>query len=343
MTKQQGDGGRRPPGMTDVARAAGVSAQTVSRVLSDHPHVREKTRADVMAAVARLGYRRNNAARMLSSGRSRTIGVVTLRTTFYSRALVTSGIEGAAQAAGYTVSTATTASLDTSAIEDALSRLTDQGVEGIILSVPLIHTSPRLEELTRATPTLTIDGSRTDATEVVAVDQSLAARLATRHLLDLGHETVWHLAGPEQWLEAASRREGWRTTLEAAGRAVPPPLEGDWSPASGYRGGLVLGRIPDATAVFVASDEMAFGVVRALRELGRRVPEDISVVGVDDIELAEYCSPPLTTVAQPFAQMGELAVAHLLRYIAAPETVPEPESVEPRLVVRASTAAPVRD
>ncbi len=121
---------------------------------------------------------------------------------------------------------------------------------------------------------------------------------------------------------------------------MPPPLEGDWSPASGYRAGLVLGRIPEVTAVFVAGDEMAFGVVRALRELGRRVPEDISVVGVDDIELAEYCVPPLTTVAQPFAQMGELAVAHLLRCVAAPETVPEPASVEPRLVVRASTAAP---
>ncbi|MET9746677.1 LacI family DNA-binding transcriptional regulator [Streptomyces ardesiacus] len=337
---KQGGGGKRPPGMTDVARAAGVSAQTVSRVLSGHPNVREQTRAEVLAAVSRLGYRRNNAARMLSSGRSRTIGVVTLRTTFYSRAAVMSGIEGAARSAGYAVSTATADSLDTFAIESALSRLIDQGVEGIVLAVPLINGSTRLEELTRTTPTLTIDGSRTDATEVVAVDQSLTARLATRHLLDLGHETVWHLAGPAEWLEAASRRDGWRTTLESAGRAVPPPLEGDWSPASGYRAGLVLGRIPEVTAVFVAGDEMAFGVVRALRELGRRVPEDISVVGVDDIELAEYCAPPLTTVAQPFAQMGELAVAHLLRCVAAPETVPEPASVEPRLVVRASTAAP---
>ncbi|MEU5840042.1 LacI family DNA-binding transcriptional regulator [Streptomyces diacarni] len=337
MTKQD-DGGKRPPSMTDVARTAGVSAQTVSRVLSDHPNVQATTRAKVMAAVAQLDYRRNNAARMLSSGRSRTLGVVTLRTSFYTRAAVTSGIERAAQEAGYAVSTATTASLDTSAIEAALSRLTDQGVEGIILAVPLIHSSPRLEQLTRATPTLTIDGSRTDATEVVAVDQSLAARLATRHLLDLGHETVWHIAGPEEWLEAASRRDGWRATLEAAGRAAPPPLEGDWSPASGHRNGLVLGRIRDVTAVFVASDEMAFGVVRALHELGRRVPDDVSVVGVDDIELAAYCSPPLTTVAQPFAQMGELAVAHLLRYITAPEAVPAPALVEPRLVVRASTA-----
>lgn len=120
---------------------------------------------------------------------------------------------------------------------------------------------------------------------------------------------------------------------------MPPVLEGDWTPASGYRNGLVLGKIPDVTAVFVASDEMAFGVIRALHELGRRVPEDISVVGVDDIALAEYCSPSLTTVAQPFAEMGALAVAHLLRHIADPDAAPEPASVEPVLVVRASTAA----
>ncbi|WP_406405001.1 LacI family DNA-binding transcriptional regulator [Streptomyces sp. NBC_00879] len=331
-------GAERPPGMSDVARVAGVSAQTVSRVMAGHPNVQAKTRAKVMAAVEQLGYRRNNAARMLSSGRSRTIGVVTLQTKSYSRAAVTSGIENSAHVAGYTVSTATTTSLDTSAIEGALSRLADQGVEGVILAVPLIHTNERIEQLTRSMPTITIDGSRTDATEVVAVDQAMAARLATEHLLDLGHDTVWHVAGPEEWLEAASRREGWQATLEAAGRTVPPPLAGDWSPASGYRNGLVLARIPDVSAVFVASDEMAFGVIRALHELGRRVPEDISVVGVDDIELAEYCSPSLTTIAQPFEQMGELAVAHLLRQITDPDAVQEPASVEPRLVVRASTA-----
>lgn len=330
--------GDRPPAMTDVARLAGVSAQTVSRVLSGHPNVQDKTRAKVLAAVEQLGYRRNSAARALSSGRSRTIGVVTLQTTFYSRAAVTSGIENAAREAGYMVSTATTASLDTSAIEAALSRLAEQDVEGVILSVPLAHTSPRIEQLTRSVPTITIDGSRTAATEVVAVDQALAARLATRHLLDLGHETVWHIAGPEEWLEAASRRDGWRATLEEAGRPVPPPLEGDWSPGSGYRNGLILGRIPDATAVFVASDEMAFGVIRALHELGRRVPEDISVVGVDDIELAEYCSPSLTTVAQPFLAMGALAVTHLLRHIEDPTAAPEPALVTPELVIRASTA-----
>ncbi|MQY07879.1 LacI family DNA-binding transcriptional regulator [Actinomadura macrotermitis] len=341
MDKRSGDGGGRPPGMADVARVAGVSPQTVSRTLAGHPNVLEETRAKVLAAVEQLGYRKNNAARVLSSGRSRTIGVVTLQTGFFSRAAVMYGIESAAREAGYSVSNATTASLDTSAIEDALSRLVEQGVEGVVLAVPLIHVSRRIEQLTRSMPTVAIDGSRTSATEVVAVDQAQAARLATRHLLELGHETVWHVAGPGQWLDAASRVQGWRDTLEEAGRAVPPELEGDWTPASGYRSGLILRQIPDVTAVFVASDEMAFGVIRALHEAGRRVPDDISVVGVDDIALAEYCSPSLTTVAQPFPEIGAMAVSHLMRHLADRDAVPEPTSVEPALIVRASTA-PVR-
>ncbi|MEY9851877.1 DNA-binding LacI/PurR family transcriptional regulator [Leifsonia sp. EB41] len=328
---------QRPPGMTDVARVAGVSAQTVSRVLSGHPNVQQKTRAKVLAAVEQLGYRKNNAARVLSSGRSRTIGVVQLQTSFYSRTAIAVGIEEAARAAGYSVSAATSPSLDASSIEEAMSRLADQGVEGIILALPLVHSTKAIEEITKATPTITIDGSRTSATEIVAIDQSQAARIATQHLLDLGHKTVWHVSGPSGWLDALSRAEGWRRTLEDAGITPPPALEGDWSPASGYRNGLILGRIPEVTAVFVASDEMAFGVIRAFHELGRRIPEDISVVGVDDIALAEYCSPSLTTVAQPFSKMGELAVQHLLRYMADPEVTLAPASVEPHLIVRSST------
>lgn len=328
----------KAPSMLDVARLAGVSAQTVSRALSGHPNVQESTRARVLSAAEQLGYRKNNAARMLSSGRSRAIGVVTLQSGFYSRATVMLGIERAAREAGYSVAAISVASLDAAEIEDALVRLGDQGAEGIILSVPLIRSTPRIDELTRAIPTIATDGSRTSATEVVAVDQARTGRLATEHLLGLGHRTVWLVSGPSEWLDASSRTAGWRAALEEAGVEPPPELTGDWTPASGYRNGLILGRIPDVTAVFVASDEMAFGVIRALHELGRRVPEDVSVVGVDDIDLAEYCSPSLTTVAQPFAEMGALAVSHLLRAIDDPDAEPEPASVEPVLVVRASTA-----
>jgi DNA-binding LacI/PurR family transcriptional regulator len=328
------------PGMTDVARLAGVSAQTVSRALSGHPNVREHTRAKVLAAVEELGYRKNDAARMLSSGRSRTLGVVVLETMFYSRSAVTVGVQRAAHRAGYAVSTSTVSSLDAADIQDAMTRLSEHNVEGIILALPLTQVNKGIEDLTRAIPTVCTDGSRTSSTHVVTVDQTMAARLATEHLLQLGHETVWHVSGPETWIEVGGRTRGWRETLEAAGRFVPPVLQGDWSPASGYQNGLILGRVPDVTALFVASDEMAFGVIRALHELHKRVPEDLSVVGVDDIPLAEYCSPSRTTVAQPFGAVGERAVGCLIAAIDDPRTPTQTEVVEPTLVVRASAGAP---
>lgn len=330
----------RAPGMIDVARLAGVSAQTVSRTLSGHPNVQESTRRRVLAAVDQLGYRRNNAARALSSGHSRTIGVVSLRTGFYSRAAVTAGIEAAATAAGYSVNIATTASLEAAAVGDAMSRLADQDVEGIVLAVPLLRDDRAIEELTARIPTVTIDGSRTPSAELVAIDQASVGRVATEHLLTLGHDTVWHLAGPQEWLDSAGRTAGWRAALEEAGRTVPPELHGDWSPESGYRNGLVIGRIPSVTAIFVASDEMAFGLIRALHELGRRVPADVSVASVDNIPLAEFCTPPLTTISQPFGEMAHRAVAHLLRHLTNPASAPAPESVEPQLIIRASTSAP---
>lgn len=340
--------------MSDVARLAGVSAQTVSRTLSGHPHVQPDTRARVLAAVEQLGYRRNSAARALSSGRSRTLGVVTLQTGFASRIALTVGVETAAARAGYAVSSVTTPSLDADAIESALSRLADREVEGIVLAVPLVTTNAAIEELTRLVPTVATDGSRTPSTEVLTIDQSAIGALATRHLLELGHRTVWHVSGPEEWRDAAGREQGWRDELAAAGIQPPPVLPGDWSPESGYRNGLILARVPDATAVFVASDEMAFGVIRALHEQGRSVPGDVSIVGVDDIPLAAYCSPALTTIAQPFTEVGRLAVEHLLATIgtahdasrrrsptddAAPAAAPS-LIIEPTLIVRDSTATP---
>ncbi|WP_415803256.1 substrate-binding domain-containing protein, partial [Isoptericola cucumis] len=195
-----------------------------------------------------------------------------------------------------------------------------------------------LGDLTHDLPTVVVDGMRSSATEVVAVDQVEAGRVATDHLLGLGHDTVWHVAGPDTWNDAMGRTSGWRAALEDAGRLVPPVLYGDWTPASGHRNGTILGRMPEVTAVFVASDEMAFGVIRALAELGRRVPEDVSVVGMDDIALAPYAAPPLTTVRQPFRDMGRRAVEHVLALVTDPETVHEPEVVLPRLVERSSTA-----
>ncbi|WP_346105832.1 LacI family DNA-binding transcriptional regulator [Nonomuraea maheshkhaliensis] len=328
----------RQPSMADVARTAGVSAQTVSRALRDSPNVNPETRKRVLAAVEQLGYRFNNAARVLSSGRSHTIGLVLLQSGgYYSRSAVTAGVEAAAGEAGYAVSIATIARLDTGLMERSLSKLADQGVDGIVIAVPLISVTQKMEDITRDIPTVTLDGSRTASARVLGIDQKEAGRLATQHLLDLGHRQVWHVAGPDEWIEARQRRQGWQECLAAAGVTAPPPLEGDWSPDSGYRQGQVLAMIPDVTAVFAASDEMAFGVIRALRERGRSVPEDVSIVSVDDIELAAYCSPPLTTVRQDFYRSGEAAVALLLREDGAES---EESLVTATLSVRASTAPP---
>jgi DNA-binding LacI/PurR family transcriptional regulator len=325
--------------MRDVAAAAGVSAQTVSRVLSDHPNVQEATRRRVLAAVEELGYRRNNTARALVTGRSKTIGVLTLATNNYSRSSLALGVELGAREAGYTVNSVTS-SLSVQALTDAVSRLLLQGVDGLIIATPLREAAAKVRQLTARIPTVTTDASAGGGDGLVGVDQDLAAVLATRHLLDLGHKTVWHVAGPVEWSVAASRLESWRRTLTEAGREVPPELHGDWSPESGYRNGLILGRMPEVTAILVASDEMAFGVIRALSELGRRIPEDVSVVGIDDIDLAAYANPPLTTIRQSFEDTGRRAVLHLIAQIENPDLGDYPELVAPTLVVRSSTAPP---
>lgn len=329
----------RGPSMRDVATAAGVSAQTISRVLNDHPNVQESTRRRVLAVVEELGYRRNNTARALVTGRSKTIGVLTLATNNFSKSALTLGVELGAREAGYTVN-AVTSDLSVQGLTSAISRLVLQGVDGIVIAAPLQGAADQVSKLTQRIPTINTDGSTSLGERVVGVDQDIAAVLATSHLLDLGHQTVWHVAGPQEWSDALARRNSWQRTLHDAGREVPPELEGDWSPESGYRNGLILGRMPEVTAIFVASDEMAFGVIRALTELGRRVPEDVSVVGIDDIDLAAYANPPLTTVRQSFEDTGRRAVANLVAQIANPTLGSTPDLVAPTLIVRGSTAAP---
>src|SRR5699024_5198981 len=238
---------------------------------------------------------------------------------------------------GYAAVGAQVRDVEPAGIAAALARLSSQGVEGLVLALPLGALDPVSEELVGRLPTVTIGGSTTASAQSLALDQREVARLATEHLLDLGHRTVHLVAGPGDWIDAAGRTAGWREELERAGRPVPTPIAGDWSPESGYQAGLRLGADPQVTAIFVASDDMAFGVVRAMHELGRHVPREVSVVGVDDIDLAAYCSPALTTIAQPFTRLGALAVDHVVARLEG-HPPQEPDAVpEPTLVVRGST------
>lgn len=345
----QNTGRSRPPTMADVAQVAGVSHQTVSRVLSNHPNVRESTRADVQRAIERLGYRRNSSARALVTRRTLTLGVVACNPTLFGPSSTLFGLEEAAREEGYMVSAVTLRRYSASALREAIDHLSDWGVEGIVVIVPHRDAVSALSELKLPFPVVTVEGGHDLPIPGVSVDQRLGARLATGHLLAAGHRTVWHVAGPPGWLEAEGRTDGWRATLEEAGAEVPEPLTGDWTPLSGYRAGQELaGRVaaraarggaPGLSAVFVANDQMALGVLRALREAGLLVPDQVAIAGFDDIPEAEFFAPPLTTVRQDFASVGQASIGLLVSRLGAGTTTGDDERVviEPRLIVRRSS------
>lgn len=330
----------RRPAMTDVAHRAGVSHQTVSRVLNGHPNVTDQTRTRVREAVLELGYRPNTAARALVTGRTQVLGIVGTGSTLHGPVSTLYGVEAAARAAGYTVSVASAPSIDADAVLAAVDRLQRQCVDGVVVIAPLRSGADRLDEIAGQLPLVVVEGSPEGALEVVAVNQADGARAATQHLLDLGHVTVWHVAGQQGWFESAQRVDGWRGALAAAGAAVPPLLTGDWTARSGYEAGQILARTPEVTAVFAANDSTALGVLRALHEAGRSVPSEVSVVGFDDVPDAAYLTPPLTTVRQDFAEVGRRALAVLLEQLERGGPGSGHSRIPPELIVRLSTAPP---
>lgn len=326
--------------MADVAAQAGVSAQTVSRVLRGHQYVSAQTRRRVLAATEALGYRMNAAAKALSSGRTRTLGLVLVATDSYASATTHALVERAARDLGYRISSTQASSLDPADVMAALHRLEDHGAEALVLALPLRHSDPRLESVAARIPLATLGGCPIRAAQRFDVDQRQVAQLVTEHLLELGHGCVHHIAGPEDWIDAAQREQGWRDTLARHGRDAPEVLRGDWSAATGHRLGLELFADPRVTAVFAANDETAVGLLRALHDLGRDVPGDVSIASVDDIPLAAFTTPRLTTVSQPFSVLTRAAVESVIALLEG-DTVPDTQNdFRPSLVVRESTAPP---
>jgi DNA-binding LacI/PurR family transcriptional regulator len=277
-------------------------------------------------------------ARALVTGRSKTLGVVSFDTTLYGPASTLLGIQQAADGVGYAVSVSSLRSLNRDNVLDALEQLRDQGVDGVAVVAPIRAGVDALRHVRPDFPVVAVEAGPNAAIPVAAVDQAAGAAAATRHLLDLGHKTVWHLAGPPAWNDAEERIEGWRSALTAARAPIPALVRGDWTPHSGYELGQTLLQIPKLTAVFVANDQMALGLLRRLHESGREVPRDLSVVGFDDIPEAAYFTPPLTTVRQDFAELGRRCLRILLERI---EGGPQRTRVvvPPELVVRESTGA----
>jgi LacI family transcriptional regulator len=328
--------------MHDVARLAGVSHQTVSRVLNGHTNVRAATRQRVLEAIQRLDYYPNTSARALVTRRARTIGVISFDTRLYGPASTLLAIEHAARAAGYAVTLNSIATPDGASIRAAVQALAGQAVDGAIVIAPNDSAARGLKDLRPGLPVVAVEAGYGDEIPVVSVDQAAGAKLATEHLLNLGHRSVFHVAGPADWIEARERVEGWRVALDNAGLPAPPILRGDWSPESGYRAGLELVDKPGLTAVFAANDQMALGIMHALYERGVRVPDEVSVVGFDNIPESAYLTPSLTTVHQDFDEVGRRGLKLLVDTVGGRDQPDLPARVPPVLITRNSSASPRR-
>ncbi|KAK1183611.1 LacI family DNA-binding transcriptional regulator [Streptomyces sp. NBS 14/10] len=326
--------------MADVARLAGVSSQTVSRVSNGYSGVTEETRQQVLAAMKELGYRPNSAARALKRGEFRTIGVITFSLATTGNVRTLEAIATSAAHEGYAVTLLPVAVPTQDEVRGAFSRLGELAVDAVIVIMEVHLLDTATVSLPPNVQVVVADSDAGDRYSVVDTDQGGGTRAAVRHLLDLGHRTVWHLAGPQESFAAQRRTDAWRVTLTDAGCPPPPLVRGDWSAESGYQAGLRLADEADCTAVFAANDQMALGLLRALHERGRRVPEDVSVIGFDDIPEAGSFLPPLTTVHQDFAEVGRRCVEGVLRQMREDVAEPGTTLVPTRLVVRGSTASP---
>jgi DNA-binding LacI/PurR family transcriptional regulator len=323
--------------MQDVARIAGVSQQTVSRVSNGSQAVKPATRERVLAAMEELGYRPNSAARALKSGRFLSIGVLMHNLKAFGSSRMLEAIDVAAAQRGYSIDLISVNDPSTGEITQALSRLDHEAVDGIIMRLDAHRMREHAIGFPTRIPTVVVEGDSYHDRVSVDADQQQGTQLAVGHLLSLGHRTVWHVAGPVDYASAATRERVWRDVLLGAGRPVPEVLRGDWSAESGYRAGRRLLELPEATAVFCANDQMALGVLRALHEGGRRVPAEVSVVGFDGAQESGYYWPPLTTVHQDFEGVGANAVELLLEQIESGPIEPGVRLTPSHLIVREST------
>ncbi|MGN6741945.1 MAG: LacI family DNA-binding transcriptional regulator [Amnibacterium sp.] len=329
--------GHRAPSIRDVAEAAGVSYQTVSRVLNEHPKVHPDTAARVQAAIGELGYRPNRAARALVTKRTRTLGVLITARPLYGPFSSFLAIEQAARERGYAVTASPNASDDVADIAQAIDSLLAHGVEGIVAIAPQDRARDTIHRIGARVPVLTLQGAP-DEVDGVPIDQRGGARLATRHLIELGHRRILHIPGPPGWAEAEERRRGYLEEMAAHGLEPLLAEPGDWTPEAGYVSGRTALARWDVTAVFTANDEMAVGLLAAAAETGLKVPQDLSVVGFDDVPYARYLAPPLTTVEQDFNEIGRRAIDALIDEIEHGVALPRTPPLPWRLIVRASTA-----
>lgn len=329
---------RRKPTINDVAQVAGVSFGTVSRVLNDAPDVSAATRQRVLQVIKDIGYRRNRAATALVTSRSTSIGILSDGSPRFGPVGTLMALENVARKKGYATTVISVEQRDEESVQAALDTLDDTGVGGIIVIAPLVEMAAAVWNASFRVPVemIAAGASSTPNVFTYSENQELGARLATQHLIDLGHTDIAHLAGSMDWFDGRVRKRGWEAALRDAGLKPGLCLEGDWSPRWAYETGLRLvreERVPPA--IFAASDHTALGLIRAFAENGVRVPDDVSIVGFDDIEGSDYFLPPLTTVRQDFNALALMSVEVLLGAMEGRDVDRTP--IAPTLVVRNSS------
>lgn len=333
-----------------VAAEAGVSKQTVSRVVNQSPSVSDTTRTRVLETIERLGFRPSALARNLTSGRSHTIGIVSSDLSYINTDLYL-GMARRAESLGYALMLKKLPESSPDGVEDVLLSLVDQHVDGIIWGAPDLGHNEEWWDTDRLArvpmPIVFMSAERRPELTVVGFDNVEVGQIATKHLLSLGRKRIGHIAGPRSWWVARQRVDGWRETLEAAGVSASEDLieEGDWTALSGQAAAeRLLDRHPDMDAIFVANDRMALGTMLTAHRRNLRIPQDVAIVGVDDLPESACYYPPLTTVRQDKRYHGYVAITTLVRRIeqhfgAKTQTPAAEHPLEHSLIIRESAPA----
>jgi LacI family transcriptional regulator len=334
--------------ISQVAKEAGVSSQTVSRVINNRQEITPETRRRVQEVIERLGYQPNVIARSLIQRRSHTLGVVTSGLEYFGPSHILIGLEQGANRAGLSILLNLIHQPESQDIGSIINGLISRQVEGIIWAVPEIDNNrswfrENLHQL--AIPVVFLSTQPKENLNVVEIDNWYGGYIATQHLLERGYQKIGLIAGPLTWWAARERRRGWQDALNAAGISFPEDwlVEGNWSAESGEQGlHNLLQKSPDVQAVFACNDQMALGLMRAARSLGKRIPEDLAVVGFDDIPECAFYYPPLTTVRQGLYELGHVAVQTFMKlrqvdHSDEANNTAHTVLLQPQLVVREST------
>lgn len=328
-----------PVTLFDVAARAQVSHQTVSRVINGKKGASPETRERVLQAIAELNYKPNVAARNLASRRSNLIGLITHATNYAGPANIVTLVDQMALKQGYRVLLASLSSVTPKILTNAIGQLVAHGVEGVLVNIPEIYDKAIMEGIPVDLPIVLMDAMADGYASSVMIDHRIGSSLAAEHLISLGHRHIAHIGGLSTWWSGKLRKEGWLDVLKRHDCELGPYIEEEWTSEGGFRAATRLLRDHRGffTAILAGNDEIALGAISALKSEGLSVPEDISIVGFDDVPSSRYFDPPLTSVRFDFNSLTKRSLTRLFNIIHKKNEPRDHEMIQTELILRNST------